>query len=449
MKKARTMVLYCGEAVYPKDWLNRRMEDISTGLAGLPLEIVHADTVLDESDARRIATAGCINGLDLILCVFVSWHITGNIMQILREYPNAPVLVVSASGETDAGGKLHSPAGPAGITALLPHLRDLGVAHKAIWQKPGSPFPYEDIAAFANVARTRQELRHSRIGLIGYADMGLYSCTYDRSAVSRLLGIDVEDHFSYEIGQLMEAVSPERLSETVAWIKKTVTFENDVSEQTLEKAARLYCAMKDKAATRELAGISIKCVQGVTKYMGINPCMAQSLLATADLSVICECDAYGLITNVMLSQLSGQPSTFLEHYEFYEDEILIGTCGFLPFGFSDGKIVARSTNLGDFFVGLGSTSKVRPGEMTYARLFWQDTGFSMFIGKGTARPPMKWIELGWEEPSPDFPSILLKLEIPMSEYVNKVPGQHIILVHGDWVEQLSELCRLMNIKVIR
>jgi hypothetical protein len=62
---------------------------------------------------------------------------------------------------------------------------------------------------------------------------------------------------------------------------------------------------------------------------------------------------------------------------------------------------------------------------------------------------MKWIELGWEEPSPDFPSVLLKLDIPVSEYVDKVPGQHIILVHGDWIEQLSELCRLMNIRVVR
>jgi len=312
-QKARTLVLYCGESVYPKEWLDRRIEGIAKELKPLPLDILLSGSLMEESDAASLVARGLPARPDLILCVFVSWHITGTVMQVLREYQDVPVLVFSASGLTDETGKLHAPAAPAGITALLPHLRELGISHKTLFQKPGDPLPLADIAAFANVARTRRTFRHSRIGLIGYADMGLYSCSYDRSVVSAKLGIDVEDYFSYELGQQMEKVSQERLTETLSWIQNKVTFENDVPAKTLEKAARLYCAMKDKADGRSLAGISIKCVHGVTKHMGINPCMAQSLLASPELSVICECDAYGLITNVLLSQLTGQDATFLEH----------------------------------------------------------------------------------------------------------------------------------------
>ncbi len=449
VQKTRTLLLYCGESVYPKEWLDRRIAGLRQELQTLSLDILLSGTLMEEGDASALIARGLPARPDLILCLFVSWHITGTVMQVLREFQDVPVLVVSASGLTDETGKLHAPAAPAGITALLPHLRDLGIPHKSLFQKPGEPLPLADIAAFANVARTRRTFRHSRIGLIGYADMGLYSCSYDRSVVSAKLGIDVEDYFSYELGQQMEALSAERIAETLSWIRGKVTFENDVPERTLEKAARLYCAMKDKADGRSLAGISIKCVHGVTKHMGINPCMAQSLLASPELSVICECDAYGLITNVLLSQLTGQDATFLEHYEFYEDEILIGTCGYLPFGFAEGQLTVRSANLGDYFVGLGNTSRVRPGLMTYARLYREADGFAMFIGKGTAQQPQKWTELGWAEPSPDFPSVLLKLEMPVVEYMDKVPGQHIILTHGDWTSDLSDWCKLMGVRVVR
>lgn len=449
MQKARTLLLYCGEAVYPREWLDRRIEGIAKELKSLPMDILCTGTLLEEADAVSLVARGLPSRPDLIVCVFVSWHITGTVMQVLREYQDVPVLVLSASGLTDETGKLHAPAAPAGITALLPYLRELGILHKSLFQKPGEPLPLADIAAFANVARTRRVFRHSRIGLIGYADMGLYSCTYDRSVVSAQLGIDVEDYFSYEIGQQMASVPEERIDETLSWIREKVTFENSVPEQTLEKAARLYCAMKDKAAVRNLAGISIKCVHGVTKHMGINPCMAQSLLASPDLSVICECDAYGLITNVLLSQLTGQDATFLEHYEFYEDAILIGTCGYLPFGLAEEPLTVRGANLGDYFVGLGNTSRMRPGLMTYARLYRDANGFAMFVGKGTAQSPQKWTELGWQEPSPDFPSVLLKLEMPVYEYVDKVPGQHIILTHGDWTADLAEWCRLAGVRLVQ
>lgn len=446
--RPRIALLSCGEAVYPRDWLEQRIDEIRCGLAALDVEILAAATVLDEPDvdAARDAIRG--KDLDIVVVHFVSWHITSYLVPILQALPGVPVLVWATSGRTDATGKLHAPAAPAAITALLPMLREMGVRYKALHEIPGQPHRFEEALRYARAAAVARRLRRSRIGLVGYADMGLYTCAYDRTALAARIGVDVEDYFSVEIGQRMDSMPLERVAETVRSIRERIAFENEVSAQVLDRVARLYLALEGKASERRLDGISIKCVQGVTRHMGVNPCVAQSLLAGPDLSVICECDAHGLVTNVMLSLLTGEATTFMEHYEFFDYEVLVGTCGFLPLGWSDGKPSAQATCLGDFFKGMGMTSRIKEGLVTVARLFRSGESYGMFLGLAHARRPEKWIELGWEEPTPDFPSLRLDVGGPVQEYLERVPGQHVILAQGDHVSSMRDLCSLLDLEIV-
>jgi L-fucose isomerase-like protein len=246
----------------------------------------------------------------------------------------------------------------------------------------------------------------------------------------------------------MDALDKAEIDDAIRGIKKDMIFENEISDAVLEKAARLYCVMKGKAESRGLDAISIKCVHGVSAFMGFNPCLAQSLLASKDLSVICECDAYGLITNIILSSLTGQCSAFMENYEVFDDSVLVGVCGFIPRDFIDGSAKIRGTNLGEAIKGISNVSRVKSGTVTYARFFQSGGQYKLFLSKAEAAPSPKWTELGWTEPTPDFPSVLLKLEISVQKYLERVPGQHIIMVYGDWVDQLTDLCALLDIEVV-
>ena len=427
MSKPRVMLLSCGENVYPSGWLQEYVTEISKGLKESDIELTGAFLIVDEQAISPAREALRNVEFDIIIVHFVSWHITSYVTSIIKDYKHIPILAWATGGRTDKAGKLHSPAASAGITAFLPMLKEMGFRYKAIYEKPDEPHRFHDVEQYAKTAWAYARIKNSRIGLVGYADMGLYTCAYDRASVFAELGIDVEDYFSYEIGDRMSKAPDNEIKDTAAEIRAKFRFENEVSQQVLDRIARLYYVLKNKAGERGLDAISIKCVHGVTKYMGVNPCMAQSLLAGKDLSVICECDAYGLITNMMMSMLTSQTAAFMENYEFYEDEILVGTCGFLPLDFVDGELKARSTNLGDFFVGMSNVSKARTGVVTFARLFKEGERFKMFLSRGEAKPPPKWIELGWEEPTPDFPSLLIKLEMSAQRYMETVPGQHIII----------------------
>ena len=449
MNKPKVMLLSCGESLYPYETLHECFNEINCGLKGMDIELVGAHMILNEAAVHPAREALKSAQFDVIVVHFVSWHITGYIMSVIKDYRHIPIVAWSTGGKTDQTGKLHSPASPAGITAFIPMLKEMGFKYKALYEKPDEPHRFQDVEKFIRTAQAYARIKNSRVGLVGYADMGLYTCTYDRTSVFSKLGIDVEDYFSYEIGELMARVSEAEIETGISAIKAAFQFDNEVSQKVLDKIARLYCVLKHKADERGLDAISIKCVHGVTKYMGVNPCIAQSMLASKDLSVICECDAYGLITNMMMSMLTSKTAAFMENYEFFDEEILVGTCGFLPLDFAEGPCKARSTNLGDFFVGMSHVSKARTGTVTFARLFMEGGRYKMFASRGEARQPAKWIELGWDEPTPDFPSLLIKLEMPVQKYMEEVPGQHIIISYGDILEQLEDLCAMMDIEVVK
>ena len=92
---------------------------------------------------------------------------------------------------------------------------------------------------------------------------------------------------------------------------------------------------------------------------------------------------------------------------------------------------------------------MKEGIVTLARLTKRAEKYRMFLTKGEAKRPSKWIELGWQEPTPDFPSLLVKTEIPVQTYLENVPGQHIIVVYGDYTQEIEQLCALMEIEIFR
>ena len=447
MKKADVVILNLGEQQYPQDYLDEVMTTVCDGIKKMECNIAGCYKVMNFNDAQEVADKLAGKKIDLFILNFLSWHITPNVMHIIKEYKEVPLLIWGIGGVTDKNGKLHSPAAAAGITGFVPVIKELGYKYKVILEKPDSPHAYEKVEEYIKNVNSAKTIKSSRIGLIGYADMGLYTCSYDKTQLFKKLGIDIENYCGYEISNLMDTFGDDKVKQTVEWIKSTTKAQNTIPDKALESVARLYLAMKDKADGRMLDAISIKCVDGITK-LGFNPCLAQSLLANKDLSVICECDAYGLVTSIILSTVTGATSAFVEHYEVFDKEVLVGVCGFIPNDFADGDVKIKAANLGEYNTGISNVSKLKCGEVTFARFFNQDGKYKLFLHKGTAKPAPKWTELGWEEPTPDFPAVLLEINMPMDEYIDKVPGQHVIMVYGDYMDKIKTVCDLLDIEVV-
>lgn len=447
--RIRVALFQVGDDMYPREYLERDMKEVRALVEEMDLELAAVAQILNEADGLRAEQALRGQAFDAIIVNFVSWHITPYLMRALRHFRGTPVVVWGVGGRTDATGKIHSPAAPAGVTALVPLLREMGFPFWIECERPDEPHRAAQVWEHLRLIQVARRIQSARVGLVGYADMGLYSCSYDRSAVLQELGIDVENYFSTEITQRMDACPAPEAARLRAEVRAGMRQENDIPEETLDRVVRLYWAMKGQADERALDAISIKCVHGVTKFLGFSPCLAQTLLAGTGLSVICECDAYGLITQVILSRLTGQTAAFMENYEVFDDAVLVGACGFMPPAFVEGPLKIRATDLGETIRGVSNVSAVRTGQVTFARLYRENNRFKMFFSRGEALPNPRWTEIGWSEPTPAFPSVRLQLEIPVSRYLENVPGQHIVLAYGDWTDALERLCGLLGVEPVR
>lgn len=449
VEPAKVIILSVGDAQYPQDALGKVIDSVRAGVASLDsAEVVGAYTIMDDESADAAAEEVSGKIFDAIIVNYVSWHITPFVMRTLKNHRDKPVLVWGIGGWTDAAGKLIAPAAAAGTTALVPVLKELDYKYMVINQKPDEALRLKEVNKFLHTVGAVKAVHHSRIGLYGYADMGLFSCSYDKTLAFNKLGVDIEDYLAYDLVDQMNAYSEADVAAAVEEIKQKTTFENEIRDETIARVARLYLAMKGKKGQRGLDAISIKCVNGVTK-MGFNPCLAQSLLADKDTSVICECDAYGMLTGIILSRVSGQSSAFVEHYEVFDDSVLVGICGFVPRDFIQGDMKIRSANLGEFNIGISNVSRMKTGIVTYARVFETKGDLKIFLNKGEALPNPKWTEAGWCDPTPDFPSVLLKPGMDLNHYMETVPGQHIVMIYGDWVEEIELFCKFAGIEVVR
>jgi len=447
MQKIDVVMLHVGEEQYPQDYLDKVIATLVPQVEKMDCNLLSNHKIMCFADAERVMEELKGKQVDLFIINFLSWHITPYVMHVLKNYRQTPLLIWGIGGTTDGTGKLHSPAAAAGITGFMPIVRELGFKYKMILTKPDSDHAYDQVADYIHAVSCAKTVKASRIGLIGYADMGLYPLSYDKKALFGKLGIDIEDYSGYEIANLMQLFPEEKVKETMEWIRSTTKAENNIPEAALEKVTRLYLAMKDKSDGRNLDAIAVKCVNGITK-LGFNPCLAQSLLADKDVSVICECDAYGLVTSIILSTVTGNASAFVEHYEVFDKEILVGVCGFIPQEFIDGDFKIKASNLGEYNTGISNVSKMKTGEVTYGRFYNENGQFKLFLCHGNTKPCPKWTELGWSEPTPDFPAVLLEIEMPMQKYIETVPGQHVIMVYGDYVEKVKTVCDLLDIEVV-
>ncbi len=447
MKKIKAGFVGFRCASYPREIIEKRSLEAKKAVEEKGIELIYTDPVSNFEEADRAKEELSQENFDLLIACVTSWIESPVAMTILKEFFHKPILLWGLGGYIEKG-RLISPASQAATSALRWPLEAMGAKFKFIYDWPDSPMNIDKVENFAKAARAVRELSHSKVGMMGYADMGLYATMFDGVSLRGKIGVEVEVFDMLEVVQKMEKISQIEISNLVDKMRKEWTFEKLVKNETLERLARIYLALKEKIKEGNYEAISLKCVEGMKKYMNFPPCMILSMLAD-ELPAICEDDALGAVTQLMLKYLTDQSAPYMEMYEFMKDRILIGVCGFVPFSVVDGPIrVSPYGGWGGLSAGAMNTSRVKTGSVTLARLSSRGDKYSMHIVTGKGVTPGKWEELGWEAPAPNFPSLEVRLDCPVEEFAQKILSQHYLLAYGDHREKIEDLCKILGIEII-
>lgn len=432
---------------YPREVVSRLGREAADALRGLGIDVTETEPMTGFDDVPRGLEQLAGKEHDAIIACVVAWTETPVITGILRDYLHLPILLWGRGGYT-VNGRLVSPAAQAGTSAALDTLKLLGAKFKYIYDYPDTPMSLDKVSDFCTAAKAVNILAHARIGMMGYADMGLYSLMFDGLQVRKKLGIEVESYDMLEIEQAMQKLPKEAVQAQIAEWQNSWEFEQPVAPPIMERVARLTLALNDKIEKRNYLAASTKCVYGVTKYMGCTACMAQSMLGDKT-HFVCENDVPGMITQTMLGLLTGQSTTFIEMYEYFPDRLLAGACGFVPTSFIDGgKVSVRGHTWGGSSGGIVNTAPMKTGKVTLARISLHGERYRMHILTGEGLRPRDWEELGWVPPAPNFPSLEIIPDGSVEEFAHKALAQHYAVVYGDHRQKLTDLCELLDIEVI-
>jgi len=452
MSIAKAGFVCFGEVNTPREVIARKAAEARRLLEGAGVELVVTDPVSDDAAGRDVARAVrdlSREGFDfLILCV-AGWIPSHAVVSVLTPFRHLPVLLWGLAGWVERG-RLVTTADQAGTSALRKPLADMGLRLKYFYEVYDRPVKIDRIIGYARACRAARQLQGARIGQMGYRDMNLYGTMFDGVSLRARVGIEVEFMEMLEMVQRAEKVPAREVQDVVAHVKRDWTFVKPADPATIEKGAAWYVAIRDKARERGWSAVSLIDVDGFKKLLGFPPSMIFTLLSEDPaLCTVPENDSLGSVTQVMVRMLCGQIAPYLEFYEFMEDRVLMGVPDFVPREAVDGALTVLPSRFGDFGEGLLNVSKVRTGKVTLCRLTSSGDRYAMHMVTGAAVSPREWEECGWAPPAPRLPSLEVILDCPVEEFAGNVMSQHYIVAYGDVTGEMTDLCALLGIEVLR
>jgi len=424
---------------YPSEILNKFRDRSHDHLKRLGIAVTPTATVIDFADARRIRDEVNKEDCEFVVVVVLSWLEAANVIEVLRDLSHKPILLWSHTMWEEKGKYLTlGPIPAAGV--LRQAFEELRYKFKFVYGEPGDQGLDEDMAVFARAAHAYHQLRRSRIGLLGYMSMGMYSAAFDHLALLRDWGPEVDQVDQYILIKRLEAVTNAQIDPLIGKAKKEWDITKSVRPRDLEITLKMYYAIKALAKERHWDCLTVKCQYELSKEFGYTPCVPLSMLGNK-IPCSCEGDVPLISAQIAMHYLTGKIVSYGDIHTVEPNGIIMGACGFAPFEMGEGRPkVDRTTNLCE---GLANCTVYKEGEITFARMgYTPDRKLKMHVAFGKTHRPRPFSEIGCLP----YPSMEVELSGLGEQFAQGMLSQHYAIVYGDCRAELRELLRLSDIE---
>ena len=424
---------------YPEADLQRQINNSAEALKAMGLAVTAAPAVILPEHVPAAVKALKESDCDLIIATVVSWVEAPLFVSTLRPFYGKPLLFWSHTTYMEGDTRVTLGALPA-AGVLRETLEEMGVPFKFVYGMPGEPQLEEGILTYARAAATARALGSARIGLFGYASMGMYTGTIDHTQLRAQVGPEIDHLDQYLIVERFEKITD---AEVEALMPRTEGWQcsSAVSETDLRKVLRMYAAIKSLAVEHRFDAVTVKCQYELSRLFGLAPCVPLSMLAD-EMVTSCEGDVPLVVSQLILHYLTGDPTSYGDLHHVTSKGILLGACGFAPMSYAANRpIINKHTAL---YAGLLNSSPYKEGTVTLARLAQRRGGFKMHISGGYATEPPPFREVG----CPPYPCTQVALDDDVEAFMQNISSQHYAIAYGDVREELVELCRLLDIEVV-
>lgn len=427
---------------YPREIGERMADEAVERLTGAGLDLRRASCVSLEpweaiAAARELQEAH-VDGAVLFLDTWIEAPVA---VAAIRELEPLPLLVWGFP-MFEQEGRRESTGSSVVYTVIKGALDRVGRAFDGVWGSVDDPKALEKAVAFAQAARTRSLLRQARIGLVGYASMGMYSGTFDHLLMRFCIGPEVEHADTYSIIRRAEAVEEGRIAPVTDRLRKVARIAEGVSDEQLGTAARLYLGLKDWAQERCLDAVCLKCQYELSLEYGMVGCVPLALLASDGIVSTCEGDVPLMVSMLMEHYLTGQVIPYGDILDCVDGRLLFSACGFAPFeAASSPEDIEIRRAIEPYFKGVFTSFTLKPGRITHLRLSEGIGQYRLTYGTGTGLASER--RQGWA------PALWVEPDGKAHDFLENVTTQHYSLAYGDLSLAIESLARMLGVEALR
>jgi len=438
-KKPKALMIPFGYPGYPDNLMKRFRDGSIRHLKQQGMDVKAMPTVIDFADAKEVREQARKEGFEFVVVVALSWLEATNVVEAVRDLAHHPILLWSHTMWQEKGQWWTlGPIPGAGV--LRQAFEELRWNFKFVYGQPGDKALDEPMRVFARAAHAWHQLRRSRIGLLGYLSMGMYTAAFDHLALLRDFGPEVDQIDQYVLIKRLEAVKPAQVRPLIAKAKKEWTIGKAVREQDLEISLRMYLALKQMAKEREWTALTVKCQYELSKEYGYTPCVPLSMLGN-EMPCSCEGDIPLIAAQVAIHHLTDAIVSYGDIHTVEPDGVIMGACGFAPFAMGRGKPKVDRTTI--LYEGLANCTIYKEGHVTFARMgYTPDRKLKMHVAHGRAHRPRKFQEIGCLP----YPGMEVEMKGLGDQFAQGMLSQHYAIVYGDVRAELRELLRLSGIE---
>ena len=325
------------------------------------------------------------------------------------------------------------------------------------------------VLPIARGAAAVEALKGSVFGMFGGRSLGIETGTYDPMQWKRLFGIDCDHIDQLEILRRAQLIEDDRAEKMVAWLSEnagSVHYGDKFTREAFLFQAKCYLATKDIVKENGIDFASIKCMPDMTGHYTPQCLTAAFLPNTYDaegekeaVAMSCEADADAALSMQMLKLVSGGMPTMFADVSCLDPEaglMYLPNCGAYTAWFAGrsgkapedlGKMELREANRPAG--GAITLFVAAPGPVTLARLSRANGQYKMCVIKGRMITPSDERHRAFTKSrgKHQLPMSYVKVDMDFDQFVEQFDSNHIAGVGVDCVEEIKQMCALLNIPV--
>lgn len=444
MRKAKALLLpfYCDG--YKMDVAREQIALVRSQLEGCGLEIEAAEPIGSTKAAEAASRAYNPYCYDLAILFPVTWSEPRLASIAARQFFGMPIAVWCVGEFQHQGRRTEMSSAPAGA-ALHGCLQEMGVKCEFFSGLTVTEKMREKLTALAGAARTISLLRNTKMGFFGHNFNGITAADFDLGLLRRKLGTEVYAFDCSELIARMEDLDAQ--SEAYKAMEKRVA-DRLVGEtgRHFHRIVRMCVALKQYIEEYDLGALDIRCHTELSQTFGLSACLPLAILGD-DLPCSCEADIPVMLTQVILSDLSGgEISAYVDLRTFHDDGMDVGACGYAPCGLTGGKARVSGPEApenGNPEGYLTNCSGLREGRLTMARLLKFPGGeLKLHITGAAARKEETPLQ---EMGCPYYPMAKILPDIPIEQFADRVGANHYALVYANVLPAARYFCKYTGI----